>query len=80
MIYENSIEIIICGDINYLNVSTHKQLLDSLLASYCLYSTVQFPTRIHNSLSAIDNIFINSIKFHNFSIYPFVNGISDHDA
>ena len=47
----------------------------------CLYSTVQFPTRIHNnSFSAIDNIFINNIKFHSFSIYPFVNGMSDHDA
>jgi hypothetical protein len=83
MIYENSIEIIICGEINinYLNDSTHKQLLDSLLASYCLYSTVQFPTRIHNnSFLAIDNIFINNTIFHNFSIYPFVNGMSDHDA
>jgi hypothetical protein len=83
IIYESSIEIIICGDINinYLNDSTHKRLLDSLLASYCLNSTVQFPTRIHNnSLSAIDNIFINNIKFNNFSISPFVNGMSDHDA
>jgi hypothetical protein len=83
MIYENSIEKVICGDINinYLNDSTCKQLFDSLLASYCLYSTVQFPTRIHNiSLLAIDNIFINNIKFDNFSIYPFVNGMSDHDA
>lgn len=59
-IYSNSIEIIIYGDINinYLNDSTHKQLLDSLLASYCLYSIVQFPTRIHTSSSAIGNIFI----------------------
>jgi hypothetical protein len=83
IIYENSIEIIICGDININDHkdSTHKQLLDSLLASYCLYSTVQFPTIIHNnSFSAIDNIFINSIKFDNFSIHPSVNGMSDHDA
>jgi exonuclease III len=48
MIYSNTIEIIICGDINinYLIYSTHKQLLDSLLASYSLSSTVQFLTRI----------------------------------
>jgi len=47
MIYSNNTEII-CGDINiiYLIDSTHKQLLDSILASYGLYSTVQFPTRI----------------------------------
>ena len=83
LIYSNSIEIIICADINinYLNDSTHKQLLDSLLAFYCLYSIVQFPTRIHtSSSSAIGNIFINNIKFDNFSTYPFVNGMSDHDV
>ena len=47
MIYSNNTEII-CGDINiiYLIDSTHKQLLDSILASYGLYSTVQVPTRI----------------------------------
>jgi len=83
MIYSNTTEIIICGDIymNYLSDSTHKQLLDSLLASYGLSSTVQFPTRIHNnSHSAIDNIFINTLKFSVFSLYPITNGLSDHDA
>jgi len=81
-IYSNSIEIIIRTDINinYLNDSTYKQLLHSLLAFYCLYSIVQFPTRIHTSSSAIGNIFINNIKFDNFSTYPFVNGMSDHDV
>jgi hypothetical protein len=34
----------------------------------------------NNSSSAIDSIFINNIKFDNFSIYPFVNGMSGHDA
>jgi hypothetical protein len=85
MVYSNTTEIIICGDIsiNYLDDSTHKQLLDSLLASYGLYtrSTVQFPTRIqNNSYSAIDNIFINTFKFRNFSVYPIINGLSDHNA
>ena len=56
-------------------------ILDSLLASYGLCSTVQFPTRIqNNSHSAIDNIFINTFKFSNFSLYPIINGLSDHDA
>jgi len=83
MIYSNTIEVIIFGDINinYLIDSTYKQLLDSLLASYCLCSTVQYPTRVqNNSYSATDNIFINTFKFSNFSLYPIINGLSDHDA
>ena len=77
MIYSNSTEIIICGDINinYLIDSTHKQLLDLLLASYGLSSTVQFPTRIqNNSYSAIDNIFINTLKFSDYSSFPIIIG------
>jgi hypothetical protein len=83
MIYSNTIEIIICGDINinYLIDFTHKQLLDSLLTSYGLCSTVQFPTRIqNNSHSATDTIFINTFKFSSFSVYPILNGLSDHGA
>jgi len=82
MIYSNNTEII-CGDINinYLIDSTHKQLLDSLLASYGLCSTVQFPTRIqNNSHTAIDNIFINTLKFSDFTLSPIINGLSDHNA
>ena len=82
MIYSNPIETVTCGNINinYLIDSTYKQLLDSLLASYGLCSTVQFPTRIqNNSHSAVDNIF-NTFKFSNFSLYPIINGLSDHDA
>jgi len=52
-----------------------------LLLSYNLYSTVNFPTRIHNnSVSAIDNIFIDKVKYENYSIHPLFNGLSDHDA
>jgi hypothetical protein len=83
MIYSSTIEIIICGDINMNSLldSMHKQLLDSLLASYCLCSTVQFPTRIqNNSHSAIDNIFINTFKFGNFLLYPITNRLSHHDG
>jgi hypothetical protein len=51
MIYSNTIEIMICGDINmnYLIDTTHKQLLDLLLASYGLCNTVQFPAGIQNN-------------------------------
>jgi hypothetical protein len=83
MIYSNNTEIIICGyiNINYLIDSTRKQLLDSLLASYGLCSTVQFPIRIqNNSHSAIDNIFINTLKFSDFTLSPIINGLSDHNA
>ena len=46
-----------------------------------LYSTANFPTRIHNnSILAIDNIFIDKVKYENYSIHPLVNGLSDHDA
>ena len=65
----------------FFNNTTNKQLLNSLLATYGLYSTVQFPTRIHNnSVSTIDNIFINIVKYNNFIVYPLINGMSDHDA
>ena len=68
-------------NMNYLTDSTHKQLLDLLLASCGLSSTVQFPTRIqNNSYSAIDNVFINTHKIFDFSVSPIINGLSDHNA
>jgi hypothetical protein len=33
-----------------------------------------------SSYSSIDNIFINTFKFTNFTVYPVVNGLTDHDA
>jgi len=75
MIYSNNTEIVICGNINinYVIDSTHKQLLDLLLASYGLCTTVQFPTRIqNNSYSAIESIFINTFKFNDFSLLPII--------
>jgi len=60
---------------------TKKSKPDNLLLSYNLYSTVNFPTRIHNNyITAIDNIFIDKVKYENYSIHPLVNGLSDHDA
>ena len=52
-----------------------------MLASYSLHNTVQFPVRIQgNSHTLIDNIFINTFKHDEFSLYPVLNGLSDHDA
>ena len=64
-LYSNTINLIICGDINvnYLQDSRNKFLLNSLLASFNLHSAVNFPTRISNSSSTtIDNIFIDKTK------------------
>jgi hypothetical protein len=64
-----------------LNNTTHKQLLNSLLSTYGLYCTVQFPTRIcNNSVSLLDSIFINIVKYDKLTVYSLVNGMSDHDA
>ena len=85
-IHNNFNDIILCGDfnINYHINSTLKQSLDSLITSYGLSSIVTFPTRIQrNSCTIIDNtirIFINTFKFNNFSVYPTINRLSDHDA
>ena len=54
--------------------------MDSLLASFNLFSTVKFPARIsRHSSTQIDSIYVNVYKF-DFSVYPFINGLSDHDA
>jgi len=61
--------------------TTHKRILNSLLAAFSLYPTVDFATRIYNnSIMTIDNIFINTVNQNSFSVYPCINGLSDHDA
>jgi hypothetical protein len=51
----------------------------TMLATFNLTGTVHFQTRITNgSISAIDNICID--KTRNYSINPFINGMSDHDT
>ena len=80
--YNKSSNLIICGDfnINYLEENSRKHLLNSLLASFSLFSTVQFPTRIFNgSCTLVDNIYINMEK-HEIMIHPLLNGLSDHDG
>jgi endonuclease/exonuclease/phosphatase family metal-dependent hydrolase len=74
--------IIICGDVNINDLvnTNYKQQLSSLLASYGLYSTVTFPTRVCFSSSTIDNIFINKCKNNNYTVHPWINRLSDHDG
>jgi len=75
--------LIICGDVNvnYRQESNKKSQLNALLNSYNLFSIVQFPTRIYrNSVSAIDNIFIDTTKIDTYEVIPTMNGLSDHDA
>jgi exonuclease III len=81
-IYNSSTGVILCGDFNidYLDDNYRKHLLDSLLASFGLYSTLKFPTRISNTtVSLIDNIYINIYK-HDFFVVPPINGLLDHDG
>jgi hypothetical protein len=74
--------VILCSNfnINHLDDTPRKHLLESLLASFNLFSTVNFPTGIcNNSGTHIDNIYINT-EDCNFSIFPLINDISDHEA
>ena len=82
-LYSNSINLIICGDvnINYLKDSNYKTKLNSLLATYNLHSTVDFPTRVtEHSSTAIDNIFLNKETNLNYFIEPLINGAVNYLA
>ena len=82
-IYCPNVEFIICGDINidYLKDSSRKRLLNTLLLSFNLFSIIDFPTRSqNNSISLIDNIFIDSYHSGKYWVYPIINALSDHDA
>jgi hypothetical protein len=79
--YSNKTVFVICGDINtnYLENCKKRQQLDALLQTYNIVGTVSFPTRKTNASStAIDNIFITKTK--NYTIYPHINGLSDHET
>ena len=81
-LYNTSSIFILCGDFNidYRKDSHRQYYLESLLASFNFFSTVTFPTRIFkHSSTQIDNIYVNTYKL-DFSVYPFVNDLSDHDA
>ena len=82
-LYKADSELNVCGDINidYLSVSEKKRQLDAILLSYNLFAIVHFPTRSqHQSSTVIDNIFIDTYKFTNYTVFPLHNGLSDHDA
>jgi len=52
-----------------------------VLLTYNFLAIVYFPTRSQGYSSiAIDNIFIDTYKFINFTVSPLYNGLSDHDA
>ena len=81
-LHKVSTKLIVCGDfnVNHFKDNSRKLLLDSLFASYSLFSTVSFPTRIsNNSSTLIDNIYINTYS-NDFSVQPFMNGLSVYDA
>jgi len=81
-LYKISSNTIVCGDfdINFLDSSSKALLLESLFYSFCLESTVDFPTRImHTTKTLIDNIFLVK-KNWNTITHPFINGISDYDG
>jgi hypothetical protein len=81
-IHNTSTEFIVCGDFNtdYIKENSKNYLSDSLLASFNVFSTVKFPTRIFkNSSNLIDNIYFNTYKF-DFSVYPLTKGPANHDA
>jgi hypothetical protein len=46
-VHNNTADIVLCRDfdINYCNYNYHKQLLNSLLTSYSLYSVIDLPKR-----------------------------------
>ena len=82
-LYKTDLKLIICGDIsiNYLVDSEKKKKLDAVLLSYNLSAITDFPTRSQFQTSTIiDNIFIDTYKFTNYTVHPLYNGLSDHDA
>jgi hypothetical protein len=74
--------LILCGDfnINHLNNHSRKHLLESLLASFSLFSTVKFPARIFNNSSTLTDNTYTDTNNRNFSIHPLINGLSDHEV
>jgi hypothetical protein len=82
-LHKTDAKVIVCGDINidYLSDSEKKRQLDAVLLSYNLFAIVHFPTRSqYQSSTTIDNIFIDTYKFTNYTVLPLHNGLSDYDA
>ena len=82
-LYKGDLQPIVCGDINidHLTDNDINRQLDAVLLTYNLSTTEYFPTRSQGySNTAIDNIFMDTYKFINFTLSPLHNGLSDHDA
>jgi len=82
-LYNNKYNIVICADVNvnYLIDNNQRSQLDAVLNSYNLVGIAEFPTRFGlNSQTAIDNVFIDTSTIGKYDLYPFINGLSDHDA
>ena len=61
--------------------SKGKQGVNNILKSYSFVSVINFPIGVKNKArSAIDNIFLNTTQFEEYTIHSIVNGLSDHDA
>jgi hypothetical protein len=82
-LYKGDLKLITCGDINihYLTDNDKKRQLDAVLLIYNLSAIVHFPTSSQGySSTAIDNIFIDTCRFINYTASPLHNGLLDHDA
>jgi exonuclease III len=80
-LHNSKTEFILCGDlnINYIGINNKKTQLENLRSMFNLIGTVHFPTRITNtSFPTIDNVFVD--KRSSYTIKPYINGLSDHDA
>ena len=79
-LHNNKYNIVICGDVNYLIDNNRRSQLDAVLHSYNLAGIAEFPTRFGlNSQTAINNVFIDISTIGSYELYPFINGLSDHD-
>ena len=82
-LYKAELKLIICGDINidYIKDNDTKRQRYAVLLTYNLSAMVHFPTRSQGySSTAIDNIFIDSYKFINYTASPLHNGLTDHPS
>lgn len=69
-LYSSMLEYIACGDINlnYLTDIEKNSQLESLLPTYYLTNTLNFPTRI----TAIDDNFIDIVRRDSYSVCPII--------
>ena len=82
-VYRANLNLILCGDINidYLTENDRKRQLNSVLLICNLTTIVTFPTRLQGiSSTMIDNIFLDNSKISNYTVLPFLNGLSNHDT